>query len=303
MKLIWMIGKARRGWILALSGTTLAVWLMARSPKQDDVLTENAPHRRNESSHSRARGDSGKGMRLGQPQEIVGSEAGIAASHRDAVVWENALEREREVQDLVDLANESIEAVAARIEAIPDPWRETIQFEVAASRIAEAPEDALFLAQDLPPGHKNDELLRHAAMEFAESDAERALAWIEEQEDEKTAHVLLSGVLVVLAKQDPGRAADLAVAGLTDGALRDRTLAEILVRWASSSPESAADFLLESAPRVALSVVGPIVSRWNEGDPEATERWISGLNDPELREAARRGVPSFDDDSVEPEGR
>lgn len=275
----------------ALAGAALALQLAACLPPEEpnQAVPQTEPARAKPESSMRLTAEpvfSESSAALRRPS----LEATEMAQPPSESPWNDESERHRQVEILMELAEVAPEEAAEKLEGIPELWREVIQFEVAASRLAEAPEDALFLVQDMSVSTRNDELLRQIAMELATEDPEQAFEWIGKQEDAETAQILLSGVLTAVAGSQPEQAARMAVESLNEGPLRDRTLGEIMLRWSVQSPEAAAEFLPEIDRNVALPSAVEVARRWYDQDPEEAGRWVSQLRDPVIQEAAAKSI-------------
>jgi len=132
-------------------------------------------------------------------------------------------------------------------------------------------------------------LIRHYAMRLAERNPAEALAWAATLGTEQEIAAAKAQIAVAMAETDPHRAANLLSESGIAGRDFDVAVVQVLQRWAASSVQDAATWVV-SFPSGAAREAGIkiIAGQWLPNDAPAAFAWYDGLQDPEIRiEAAR----------------
>jgi hypothetical protein len=113
----------------------------------------------------------------------------------------------------------------------------------------------LRLSAQLPADPQQDDLMRHAAMEWASQDGPAAAEWARR---------------------------------LPDGPVRDRLIAVIATEWSSRDPVSAAEMATLEIPagRVQSDAVIGIVQRWGQSQPGLAAAWVDQFPAGDLKQTA-----------------
>ncbi len=134
-------------------------------------------------------------------------------------------------------------------------------------------------------GTERIRLIQHFAMRRAEENPDGAMRWVETLGSEKEMSAARCQIALVLAEDDPLKAANLLSDSGVEGREFDVALVQVIQRWAEKSPDEAAAWAVNFQPGEARSAsIREIVSRWIEKDPAAVFSWKSGLTDPSIRQ-------------------
>ncbi len=134
-------------------------------------------------------------------------------------------------------------------------------------------------------GAERIRLIQHFAMRRAEENPDAAMRWAETLGSEKEMSAARCQVALVMAEDDPLKAADLLSDSGVEGREFDVTLVQVIQRWAEKSPDEAAAWAVNFQPGEARSAsIREIVVRWIEKDPAAVFSWKNGLTDSAIRQ-------------------
>ncbi len=145
------------------------------------------------------------------------------------------------------------------------------------------------LSPDSPARAK---LAAHFAMRLAENDPQQAIGWalgLGQGEREEA----LGRVAVVISAKDPARAAGLIAAHLPAGSPRDRTVVQVVQRWAQSEPSSATEWIAAFDAGAARSAgLKEALAGWLDKDTASAAAWIATRTDETLRMEALAATAS-----------
>lgn len=128
-------------------------------------------------------------------------------------------------------------------------------------------------------------LIQHFAMRRAEANPDEAMQWADSLGSEKEISVAKCQIALVLAENEPLKAAGLLSESGIEGREFDVALVQVIQRWADQSPSDAAAWAVNfRAGEARAASIREIVSRWIESDPAAVFSWKSGLTDPSIRQ-------------------
>lgn len=128
-------------------------------------------------------------------------------------------------------------------------------------------------------------LIQHFAMRRAEENPDEAMKWAESLGSEKEIATAKCQIALVLAENEPLKAAGMLSDSGIVGREFDVALVQVVQRWAGKSPADAAAWAVNFKPGEARSAsIREIVSRWIEKDPAAVFSWKSGLSDPSIQQ-------------------
>jgi hypothetical protein len=172
-----------------------------------------------------------------------------------------------------------LEAPAAREKALADVAWNALEIDPDLARDA-------FLQLPLDSAEKI-RLIQHYAMRLAEQDPDEALAWAGTLGSEQEIAAANGQVAVVLAENDPHRAANLLSESGVVGREFDVAVVQVLQRWAAQSPPAAAAWAITFPPGAAREAgIKIIVAQWAQSDVQATFSWMTGLQDENVRREA-----------------
>lgn len=194
---------------------------------------------------------------------------------------------------LVELAQRDRSAALAWLNKAPEATRDKLREDFACAFVAVDPSFVMEVLSDSLDVGKSAEIIRQAAMEFANQHPDEAIGWAQSQPDEEARALVLGAVLSDLSQTKGSEAAgqlDL----LPLGHVRDRTTVEVIQRWAQQDVTAASAYVLGLRGAVAVDSVSSLVSIWATSDRGAAEKWVGSLAPGDLRqagEAALAGVP------------
>jgi hypothetical protein len=136
---------------------------------------------------------------------------------------------------------------------------------------------SLELALQLP-ARTRDELLAHAAGEWASRDPLAAAEWASRISETGLRGRILCSVATGWADLDPRAAATWAVMVLPAGELQDRGVTAIVQRWVQQSPKSAGEWVQQFPPSPLRGVaLQSLISIWANADPISAAQWLAAL--------------------------
>jgi hypothetical protein len=149
-----------------------------------------------------------------------------------------------------------------------------IGFEAARAE----PLTALALAVDLDADAERDELIRHAAGEWAVSAPDAAAEWARRIEDSPLRSGTLARIATAWAEVDPRAAAALAIKELEPGRLQEDTVVGIVQRWAQREPADAATWIDRfEEGELRAAAVQNLVKLWADRNPTEAGEWLKAL--------------------------
>lgn len=127
-------------------------------------------------------------------------------------------------------------------------------------------------------------LIQHYAMRMADADPEKALKWAATLDSEREAAAARVRIALVLADEDPSRAANL----LSEHGLANRefevAVVQVLQRWSNKNPRNAAAWVAVFPPgEFRKAGVETVASGWLGSNPQAAFAWLSSLSDETIR--------------------
>jgi len=146
---------------------------------------------------------------------------------------------------------------------------------------------ALELATVLPPTRERDDLIIHAASQWAGNDSSQATAWAAMVPDSILRQRLFAAIAVGEAEYDGAAAANLVAEMLNGTDEQDRAVIAVIQRWAQASPSAAAAWISqfpESAVRDAAALT--LIDLWALQDPQSSGLWVHDLPTGSLRDVA-----------------
>lgn len=163
-----------------------------------------------------------------------------------------------------------------REKAIADIVWDALELDPALAREA--------FSQLTPDSAETIRLIQHSAMRLAESDPAEAMKWADSLGTEKEIAAAKCQIALVLAENEPLRAAGILSESGVEGREFDVAAVQVLQRWAAKSPPDAAEWVA-AFPAGAARPAGikEVVSRWLGSDAEAVFAWKAHLEDSTVR--------------------
>lgn len=186
---------------------------------------------------------------------------------------------------LVQWSEADPDAAIAWLVRVPIDVRQTAQREVAGAILSRRPKEAIALLSALPQSDLHAQMMRQAAMEYAEANPEEARRWALHQSDEQTRAMLLGATLCVQASDRPAEAAE-GLGELSGRGDHEVVLMEVIQRWAQVNAVRASVFVANVSGPVSIPAVESLMAAWALRDPEGSFRWASERADLQVREAA-----------------
>jgi hypothetical protein len=130
-------------------------------------------------------------------------------------------------------------------------------------------------------------LVQHFAMRMADEDPDAALEWASTLESEREAAAARARIALVVADEDPARAANL----LSEYGLANRefdvAVVQVLQHWADKSPPDAAAWVAMFPPGdFRKEGIRAVVTQWTQDNPQAVFSWLGNQSDEEIRKEA-----------------
>ena len=164
--------------------------------------------------------------------------------------------------------------------------RHAALLQIAYETARSAPFQSIQLGFESPPSPERDELIIHAARQWAAIDSPAAYEWAAKLSDASLAQKVIAEVMIVSAEQDGRSAAVQTVEALSPGPIQDRAIVSVIQRWGQSDPSSAAAWVKDFPPSpLGLDVLHSLITGWYEFDAAAAQRWVHTLPPSALRDA------------------
>jgi hypothetical protein len=149
------------------------------------------------------------------------------------------------------------------------------------------PLTALALAAELNANSERDELIRHAAGEWAVTAAYAAVEWARQIEGGPLRNRTLAAITVAWAERDPRAAATLATEELEPGRLREDAVVSVVQRWVQQEPTAAAAWISTfEEGELQAAAVQNLVRLWADQNPGEAGEWLKGLLPGSMRNLA-----------------
>lgn len=192
--------------------------------------------------------------------------------------------------------------------------------EIAGRWVGRNPREALEFARRLPAGEVRETFLRQLLVAWAEKDANSALSWSDQLENDAERRRVRATICTGFAKENPRQALEMAIGHGADEGIGDGLLENLTMQWADREPAPALEWvrsqpsaewkerlvarvayvLTRTDPRAAACRVaedmepGPaqneavisVVHQWAQLDAEAADRWVGELPPGALQERA-----------------
>jgi len=137
---------------------------------------------------------------------------------------------------------------------------------------------AINLATNIPPGTERDEVLNYSAQQWAATDRDGAVAWINQVQDPVLREKMLGEVGVNLGVQDPAAGVKFVASEMPDGKDRDMAMSNVIRFWAASAPADAAAWVeqLPDGPLRDLALEN-LMDTWGRKNLTEARQWMNQL--------------------------
>jgi hypothetical protein len=187
-------------------------------------------------------------------------------------------------------ANENLEDAIAWVNQMPDRDAKVgAQMSVGYELARGEPARALDFVRDLPASAKRDELLIHAAAQWASLDSDSAAAWAKEVGDEGLRERLEAAIATSASDANPVAAAEMALASISPGRAQADAVVGIVQRWAQADPQAAGAWVAQFPEgSVRNDALENLVKLWADQDPQYAGQWLNALGTSPGRDDAIR---------------
>jgi hypothetical protein len=158
---------------------------------------------------------------------------------------------------------------------------------IAYEAVRENPLASIEIAATLPESSARDDLVRHAASEWASTAPEAALDWVLQFEDPAMRNTVLSEIARTWGGADAVAAATLAVTAIEPGRAQDDAIMGIVQRWVQGDAEKAAGWVGGFPPGpLRRAAIETTVNLWAECAPDQAASWLLDMPQDADRDAA-----------------
>lgn len=185
-------------------------------------------------------------------------------------------------------ANSDLTNAAAWLRDLPDgESKQVATFATAYEATRSAPLTALDLASTLAPTPERNELLAHAASQWATDNFATAAEWAGKISDADLRQQMLAAIAVAGAAEHAPAAAAFIANSLAPGETQARAAVSITQRWTQSAPQDAAAWISQFPDLpVRDAAVENLVGLWSQHDSAAAANWLSALPSGSFRTTA-----------------
>ena len=149
------------------------------------------------------------------------------------------------------------------------------------------PLTALTVAMELNADSERDDLIRHAAGEWAVTARDAAAEWAKQIEDSPLRSRTMAAIAIAWAETDPRAAATLAIEELEPGRVQEDAVVSIVQRWAQQEPADAAAWISNfEEGELRAAAVHNLVKLWADRNPAGAREWLKGLRPGSIRSVA-----------------
>lgn len=182
--------------------------------------------------------------------------------------------------------------------------------DVAYETARHDPLAALTQAIALPSTPERDNLLAFAVGQWAATDPQAAASWAMQIPDADLQQRLIAAAAVATAEQDVISAATLVGTRLRPGKEQDRAAVAIVLRWAQTSPQAAANWVCQFPDSATRNIATKdLLSIWTGEDAAAAGHWLNSLPPGSMRNAGETAyaealafLRTDPDPALQPEG-
>jgi hypothetical protein len=201
---------------------------------------------------------------------------------------------------VIPWAEKDLDGAVGWVQQLPEGGNKTAA-ELSLAAAAANQQDAVTainLTASLPPSPERDSVLNYSVRQWATTDKDSAVAWINQVEDPALREKMLGEVAVNMGAQDPVAAAEFVATAMPDGQDRNNATVEIIRFWASSAPADAASWV-EQFPEGQLrnAAMENLIDVWGKDDLSQAGAWLDGLPAGSSRDKALNSYATFLDGS------
>lgn len=166
--------------------------------------------------------------------------------------------------------------------------REAAIAAVAWDAVEDDPGLAAEAIDGLEPGSATRlRLLQHLAMRMAEDNPAAAVDWAGSLDSEIERSAVLGRIALVIAEEDPERAAGMLSESGVPGRDFGLALVQVVDRWAAQDAAAAGAWVtLFPEGEFRTAGIQALVARWFEADASSLAGWLGSIADPQIRAEA-----------------
>jgi hypothetical protein len=194
---------------------------------------------------------------------------------------------------MVPWAGKDLAGAAAWLQKMPAGGNKTAAVVSLATEAAglKEPIIAINLTTNLPSGPERDDLLNYAAQQWAATDRDDAVAWINKLQDPVLRGKILGEIAINLGAQDPAAGAKFAATAMPDGKDRDSAMGTVIRFWGASAPAAAAAWV-EQCPDGPLRdlAMENLMDTWAKNNLAEARQWLNKLQAGHSRDIAANAL-------------
>jgi len=181
---------------------------------------------------------------------------------------------------LADYWSTNSSGVQQFVDAISDPaYKQQFLQQTSEEMSHNDPQDAIKLAQQLPPGSAQTNVLQAVASNWITTDPNAALDYINSVTDPAMKDQLTAAAAQSYALTDPAQAAAWLVSSVNSDEVVNQASLNILQTWVTMDPAQAANWVAQFPEGKMQATAVQIVSQyWQQVDPDAANTWLQNLS-------------------------
>lgn len=138
---------------------------------------------------------------------------------------------------------------------------------------------------------ERNQLIQEMASRQIEKGLAQAIEWIETLQDDHEKSLAFDSIALIMAESEPEKAAQLLSDSGIAGHDFDVAVVQVVQRWASSSPQNAAQWvMLFENDDVRKAGLKTIAATWSRDDPQKAMMWLADIENPNIHQEASTGM-------------
>jgi hypothetical protein len=138
---------------------------------------------------------------------------------------------------------------------------------------------------------ERNQLIQEIASHQADQGVNRAIEWIETLSDDHEKSLAYDSIALIVAENEPEKAAQMLSDSGVAGHDFDVAVVQVVQRWASSSPQNAAKWvMLFDNDEVRKAGLRAIASTWSRNNPQEAMTWLADIANPAIHQEASAGM-------------
>lgn len=138
---------------------------------------------------------------------------------------------------------------------------------------------------------ERNQLIQEIASHQADQDVNQAIEWIETLNNDHEKSLAYDSIALIVAENEPEKAAQMLSDSGVAGHDFDVAVVQVVQRWASSSPQNAAQWvMLFDNDEVRKAGLKAIASTWSRNNPQEAMTWLAAIENPTIHHEASSGM-------------